>query len=201
MNNNNKPAAIILAAGTSSRMGENKMLKHWRGKPLLTYAMNAAMDAKTSGMLAFVAAVCGRDNTQTAKLAAAADIVINNADYQSGIASSLICGINALPKQCPAALVMLGDMPSIRRADIAAVIDKWNETNADIIAAAHNGKRGHPVLLSAQTFPRIRTLSGDTGARDIFAEFDFCPANAGRGVLMDIDTPEQIKDTTTKAAV
>ncbi|MGI9338715.1 MAG: nucleotidyltransferase family protein [Gammaproteobacteria bacterium] len=188
-----KPAAIILAAGASSRMGENKMLKQWRGKPLLCYALGAAMDAKKAGLLSFVAAVCGRDARQTAKLLAAADAVVCNADYRRGIASSLICGLDALPNACCGVVVFLGDMPCICRADIAAVITLWQKSDCDIAAAAYQGKRGHPVLLSARVFNRVRKLSGDAGARALFDDCDMRLANAGRGVLTDMDTPEQMK--------
>lgn len=183
----------MLAAGASSRMGENKLLKHWRGKPLLCHAIGAAADAKKAGLLSFVAAVCGRDARQTAKLLAAADAVVCNADYRRGIASSLICGLNALPKECCGVMVFLGDMPCVCRADIAAVIGKWRASNCDIVAAAYRGKRGHPVFLSARVFDRARNLSGDTGARALFDCCSLQLAEAGRGVLTDMDTPEQMK--------
>lgn len=187
-----KPAAVILAAGASSRMGDNKLLKQWRGKPLLCYAVNAAADAKAAGLLSFVAAVCGRDARMTKRILAPADAVVHNADYRRGIASSLICGLDALPAQCCGVVVLLGDMPCITRADIAAVITMWEETNCDIVAAAHKGKRGHPVLLSGRVLPKVRQLSGDIGASALFGAFDIRLANAGRGVLTDIDTPEQM---------
>ena len=105
--NENKLAAIVLAAGTSVRMGGNKLLKQWRGKPLLSHCFAAVMDGKNAGLFSFVAAVCGCDAAQTSKLLAAADKIVYNRNYQSGMSSSLICGLDALPQSCAGALIFL----------------------------------------------------------------------------------------------
>lgn len=189
-----KPAAIVLAAGASSRMGDNKMLKLWRGKPLLCYAVAAAMDARAAGLLSFVAVVCGRDFLETSKLAADADVVVCNDDYRRGIASSLIKGLDSLPHGCRAVVVLLGDMPHVCRGDIAVVVDEWRRCGCDIVVAEYAGGRGHPVLLSARVFDKVRRLSGDNGARVLFDSCNVRFVNAGRGVVVDMDTPEQMKD-------
>ena len=192
--NENKLAAIVLAAGTSVRMGGNKLLKQWRGKPLLSHCFAAVMDGKNAGLFSFVAAVCGCDAAQTSKLLAAADKIVYNRNYQSGMSSSLICGLDALPQSCAGALIFLGDMPIVSRADIAAVAGVWHKCRGecDMVVAAHNGKCGNPVLLSARMFWRVRKLTLDTGARALFADSDVRLAKAGRGVLLDMDTPEDM---------
>ncbi len=200
MNCEKKPWGIILAAGSSSRMrGENKLLKLWRGKPLLAAAAATVRDAKNAGLIAGAIGVTGRDSEKTAKLLSpAAEVIAHNPKYKSGIASSLHCALAELPRECPAVLVFLGDMPQVARADIAAVVQLWREENCAITVPAHKQKRGNPVLISARLFANLRALGGDTGARALFSENETREAEAGPGVLFDIDSPEELRGEKNK---
>ena len=189
-------AIVILAAGTSSRMGDNKLLQKWRGKPLLAYAVETAAEVKRAGIVDFVVGVTGRDGDDTGKLFCnAADVVVHNDDYASGMSSSLRCGLSALPARCAAVLVMLGDMPLVKFDDVAAVVNVWRQYNdeVDVAVAAHNGKRGNPVLFSARLFAKVKELEGDTGARALFGGYNVREVETGAGVLFDIDMREQLE--------
>ena len=189
-------AAILLAAGESRRTGAcNKLLYEWNGKPLLLHAVTTLRAARRAGILQKVVAVTGHEAEKTTTLLAADVInVVFNPDYASGMASSLQCALKTLEKlddTTDAALVFLADMPEVTAEDIAALVDAFNRSRADIVIPTHRGKRGNPVLLSRSQFPRIMQLEGDVGARALFADAKTLTMETGDGVLLDLDAPAQ----------
>ena len=163
---------------------------------MLSYAVETAAEVKRAGIVDFVVGVTGRDGDDTGKLLCnAADVVVHNDDYARGMSSSLRRGLSALPARCAAVLVMLGDMPLVKFDDVAAVVNVWRECgdDVDVVVAAHNGKRGNPVLFSARLFAKVKELKGDTGARALFGGYNVREVETGAGVLFDIDMREQLE--------
>ena len=176
--------AILLAAGTSARFGDNKLLRPWRGKPLVCHAAGILAKAQHAGLIQRTVAVCGRDAEAVAALLEMP--TINNPDYESGMASSLRRGLQEVGGD-DAVLVMLADMPLVQVEDIAAVTAAFG--TADIVVPAYQGKRGNPVLLGRRHFATLSKLQGDIGARALFAEHVIAEVPTGSGVLFDIDRP------------
>lgn len=185
-------AAIALAAGMSSRMGVNKLLQEWRGKALLRWTVEAAVasDAKP------VIVVTGHDATSTEGVLRGLDVVIvRNPAYRDGLSTSLRAGLSALPESADGALVMLGDMPEVSANLLNRMIAGFSPPDGrSICVAAHEGKRGNPVLWSRAFFGDIARITGDTGARGLLAanEEQLCEIETGAGVLRDVDTPEAL---------
>lgn len=186
-------AGIVLAAGTSSRMGRNKLIETVRGKPLVRHAADAALASRLDPVLV----VTGHEAAKVgAALGGASVTLVHNSDYREGLSTSLREGIAAVPQNCDGAMVLLGDMPGISPALIDRLIAAFDPAaNRAICVAVADGHRGHPVLWSRAFFGEIAALSGDKGARDLLA------AHAGQSVeieagddapLTDIDTEEAL---------
>lgn len=187
-------AAIILAAGTSSRMGTNKLLLPIDGSPMLNHAIDAALYSQVCR----VVVVAGHDGAAIVRLCSEYTTQIaHNPDYASGMASSIRTGIDALPADIDAALIMLGDMPYITAAELDRLIEAHRAAPSSICVPEHRGRRGNPLLWPRRFFPVLRKLEGDTGARALLPRFaghvhavDFeSPA-----ILLDCDTPETLPD-------
>jgi CTP:molybdopterin cytidylyltransferase MocA/xanthine/CO dehydrogenase XdhC/CoxF family maturation factor len=186
-------AGIVLAAGTSSRMGRNKLIETVHGKALVRHAADAALASRLDPVLV----VTGHEAAKIgAALNGAPATLVHNSDYRQGLSTSLRSGIAAVPESCDGAMVLLGDMPGISPALIDKLIAAFDPAagRAICVATAH-GHRGHPVLWSRAFFKEIAALSGDKGARELLE------AHAGQSTeieagddapLTDIDTQEAL---------
>lgn len=186
-------AAIVLAAGLSSRMGTNKLLAELNGKPLLLHAVEAAVNSAVDS----VVVVTGNDAEKAAgALAALCVTPIHNPDFARGLSTSLKAGIAAVSEDCDGALILLGDMPGITPALIDKMIAAFDpDEGRAICVAARHGKRGNPVLWARRFFPEIMALEGDVGAKHLMAMNDdlVCEVEAADdSPLTDIDTPEAL---------
>jgi molybdenum cofactor cytidylyltransferase len=184
--------AIVLAAGLSSRMGANKLLQEWRGKPLLRWTVEAALASEARPVIV----VTGYEASNTEAALRGLDVVfVRNPGYRDGLSGSLKAGLSALPDSADGALIMLGDMPEVGPALLNRLIAAFSPPDGrSICVAAHDGKRGNPVLWSHAYFGEIATISGDTGAKQLLAEHEeqLCEIEADGGVLRDIDTPDAL---------
>jgi CTP:molybdopterin cytidylyltransferase MocA/xanthine/CO dehydrogenase XdhC/CoxF family maturation factor len=187
-------AGIVLAAGTSSRMGRNKLTAIVADKPLVRHAVDTALGAALDPVMV----VTGHDDAALrAVLEDAPVIFVHNSKYAEGLSTSLRAGIAALPAHCDGALILLGDMPAISadlvRRTVAAFQPSAGRT---ICVATAQGQRGHPVLWGRQLFAEIETLHGDSGARGLMAAHpeQVVEIEAGdESALIDIDTPQALK--------
>jgi molybdenum cofactor cytidylyltransferase len=184
-------AALVLAAGTSSRMGENKLLADWKGKPIVRRTVEAALASHADSVLV----VTGHEQNEV--LAALGDLKVkfaHNADYAEGLSTSLRVGLKALP-DCDGAIVLLGDMPEIAPTLIDRMIAAFSpDDGRAIVLATRHGKRGNPVLWARRFFADMETVSGDTGAKHLIGANEelACEVEAGDEVLSDIDTPDEL---------
>ena len=180
---------MVLAAGHSSRMGAaNKLLADLGGQPLVTHIIDQLSDA---GMPSPFVVIGSRADEVRAAIGNRAARFVIAPDYADGLSASLRAGIAALPPDCGAALVCLGDMPrvgtaSLRRLAAAA-------TSAEMIAVpVWAGKRGNPVLWGRAHFAALCLLQGDVGGKALLSEQAHHVvevAASDDGVLTDVDTP------------
>ncbi len=185
-------AAIVLAAGLSSRMGSNKLLQEWRGKPLLRWAVEAALASQAEPVIV----VTGHEAAKIeAALSGLGVKFVHNAQFHEGLSTSLKTGLSAVPSTADGALVLLGDMPQINAGLIDRMIAAFSPADGrSICIAMHQQRRGNPVLWARRFFPEIEGLAGDAGAKtllDVHEEL-VCEIDADSGVLRDIDTPEAL---------
>jgi molybdenum cofactor cytidylyltransferase len=189
-----KVAAIVLAAGRSSRMaGANKLLELIDGDPIVRLVAGIALAAGASPVIV----VTGFD---AARIAEALDdlkvTIVHNAAFEEGLSSSLRTGLSALPADRDGALVLLGDMPEIETSDLAALMAAFavNGRQAICVPVRH-GKRGNPVLWGAAYFAEMMRISGDVGAKQLMARHPerVTEVAAGSdGIFADVDTPSDL---------
>lgn len=186
-------AAILLAAGRSTRMGaQNKLLAEVDGKPMVRHVAEHLKASKVTRITAVLGheAARVRDALQDFGL----DFV-ENPDFADGLSTSVKAGVAALPANCDGFIVCLGDMPTVRREDIDRLIAAFNPVEGRAICIpVHHGKRGNPVLFARRFADEMAGLEGDSGARRLIGahEDEVCEVDTEGGVLLDIDTPDAL---------
>ena len=181
-------AAIILAAGSASRMGQPKQLLDWGGRPLVRVVAEHALAARLDRVLVVVGA---SGDAVAAALAGLPIDLIDNPAYAEGQSTSLHAGVAALGPREDAALILLGDQPFVTPAVIGRIAAEWRSCRASIVAPAYQGQRGNPVLFARAVFPELLATSGDQGARAILA------ADPSRVHLVQFDDPRPLVDIDT----
>ncbi len=122
--------------------------------------------------------------------------VVFNAEFATGLASSLKAGVAALPADASGALVALGDMPGVSSADFDRLIKAFQDAGGSaIVRATHGGKRGNPVILPRSLFGAVARLEGDTGARQLVESglADVVDVEIGAAASVDVDTPDALE--------
>ncbi|HEV7602985.1 MAG TPA: molybdopterin-binding/glycosyltransferase family 2 protein [Bradyrhizobium sp.] len=192
---NRKVAAVILAAGRSTRMGgPNKLLAELGGKTLVRIVAEQALASKASDVIV----VTGHQAGEVEKSLAGLKVrFVRNPDFADGLASSVKAGIAAVPDAADAAVVCLGDMPLIDAHLIDRLIEVFQPDRGGLIALpVSDGRRGNPVLWSRRFFSELMTLDGDIGARHLIAKHGEAVAEVpveGHGAFLDIDTPQALE--------
>jgi len=157
---------IILAAGQSKRMREmNKLLIKIDNQTMIEKIVDISLKSSANNTIV----VLGYENDILQRILDNKKITtIVNKEYLKGQSSSLQLGISALPEDCDAALIMLGDMPNINSRLINQLIENYNPNdNKSIIIPTYKNKKGNPVLIDREFFPDILSIKGDKGAKDI----------------------------------
>ncbi|MGN6309061.1 MAG: NTP transferase domain-containing protein [Xanthobacteraceae bacterium] len=196
-----KIAAVVLAAGRSTRMGgPNKMLAELGGKPLVRMVTEQALASKASPVIV----VTGHQADEVEKALKGLDVTfVRNPDFASGLASSVKTGISAVPVEAAGAMVCLGDMPLIDARLIDKLIGAFSpERGSLIVVPTCDGRRGNPVLWSRRFFGELTGLSGDIGGRHLVDHHSEAVVEVpvdGDGAFLDIDTP-QVLEVVQRAA-
>jgi molybdenum cofactor cytidylyltransferase len=192
---NRNVAAIVLAAGRSTRMGgPNKLLAELDGKKLVRIATEQALASKASEVII----VTGHQADLVEQALSGLKVkFVRNPDFAGGLASSVKAGIAAVPANADGAVICLGDMPLIDAKLIDRLIDAFEPDRGHLIALpVSDGRRGNPVLWSRRFFPELMTLDGDVGARHLIAKHAEAVAEVpveGFGAFLDIDTPQALE--------
>jgi molybdenum cofactor cytidylyltransferase len=192
---NRQVAAIILAAGRSTRMGgPNKLLAELGGKPLVRLVTEQALASKAKGVIV----VTGHQAELVEKALQGFDVkFVRNPDFAEGLASSVKAGVAAVRDEADGAVICLGDMPMISAQLIDHLIEAFAPDRGNLIAVpVSDGRRGNPVLWSRRFFNELMTLDGDIGARHLIAKHTEAVAEVpveGFGAFLDIDTPQALE--------
>jgi molybdenum cofactor cytidylyltransferase len=184
-------AAVILAAGGSSRFGQTKQLLPFRGKTLVRTIVDAACEAGCSPVIV----VIGSDGERIHRELAHANVIeVWNTNWQRGIGSSIRTGVQALIDQVPdvaAVLLLVCDQPAVNAGFVERLIATREATNKDIVACSYADTVGVPALFDRSLFKELLALGNESGAKSMIlrnnervAQFAF-PEGA-----IDIDTRE-----------
>lgn len=181
--------AIVLAAGTASRMGTQKLLLPLGGRPLVCYAVEAAGQSAADT----VVVVLGHMADEVARaLPEGRWRMVVNPNFGSGMASSLRAGLLALPRSAAGAVVMLGDEPLVEARTVDAVLSAAARAPDHIHVATYAGRRGHPAYFPARLFPELAAIEGDEGGRSVISRHVELvrEVELGEARDLDADTPQ-----------
>jgi molybdenum cofactor cytidylyltransferase len=185
-------AALVLAAGRSSRMGgPNKLLAEIGGRPLVA-------DEVLRSRARPVIVVTGHERERVeAALAGLPVDFVHNPKFADGLGTSLKTGVAAVPAQADGVIVCLGDMPQVDAALIDRLVGALDPGKGALIALPTiAGQRGNPVVWSRRFFPDLMAVEGDVGARYLIGRYAEAVVEVpltGNAALTDIDTPEALE--------
>ena len=191
-------AAVVLAAGLSSRMGSNKLLSDLNGRALIKHTVERLQVAAIDEVIV----VTGNQADEVkAALAGHKLRFVHNADYAQGLSTSIKAGIAAVDGY-DAAFVCLGDMPLIEAADLNRMIAAFKaDEGRSLVAPVLGRKLGNPVLWGQEHFADLMALTGDRGARSLIEtrrDQIVEVAVTHDGILLDADTPEALAEIKAK---
>jgi molybdenum cofactor cytidylyltransferase len=191
-------AGILLAAGTSSRMGQNKLLLELDGEPLLRRAARRALEAGLSPLIVVLGHEADRARAELAGLPCRPVI---NPDFEEGITSSLHAGLAAIPDDASALVVILADMPNVTSEMFEGLAHRYRTGTAPLVISDYQGVNAPPMLYDRSLFGELAAMPGPGCGRQVVKrhrdEADVCtwPAAA----LADVDVPEDYERARTAA--
>ena len=189
-------AGVVLAAGASRRFagGAQTLVAPAAGKPVVRWTVERILASRLDA----VVVVTGHDaDGVRAALDRLPVRIVHNPAFARGLGASLQAGVAALSDDAAAAVIALGDQPTVSTAVIDSLIDAWHERRMPIVAPLYRGVRGNPVLFARSLFAELQAVGGDHGARDIIA------GSPDRATLVDVDAdmPLDVDDRSSLDAV
>jgi molybdenum cofactor cytidylyltransferase len=181
-------AAVVLAAGESRRFGGAKQLAELNGRTLLEHVLALADEAGLAPIVAVVPVWLTRPRAMDdARLR-----WVRNPHPERGMSHSLRLGFGALEPGTDAAVILLGDQPTIPPAAIAALLAARGEK--PIVAAMSAGRLAPPIVIERSHFDVVRQPSGDIGLRDVLnAHPEWVAAVEVPEPVADVDTPDDLR--------
>ena len=190
-----KVIALILAAGSSIRMGaKNKLLANVIGKPMITHVV----DAIRQSLVNSVVVVTGYEREQIENVLSQHNIsFVYNENFKAGLSESLKVGLKEIPDDVDGVLICLGDMPLLTSTIIDNLIKAFDPIEGRSICVPINGrKRGNPVLWDKSYLTEMTEIVGDVGAKKLlekYSDYVFEVSFEEDNVLIDVDTPDLLK--------
>ena len=181
-------SGIILAAGSSTRLGRPKQLLDLGGVPVLEHVVQAALSSPLDEIV-LVLGHAAREIAEALPPRGRVRVALNP-DHALGQSTSLKVGLRAADAESRAALILLGDQPGIRVDAIEAVLATWLRIEPLAVQAAYEGRSAHPTLFDRRVWRELEGATGDEGARVILARHPEWRALAevGGHAPDDIDT-------------
>ncbi|MEO6282861.1 MAG: nucleotidyltransferase family protein [Dyadobacter sp.] len=184
-------AIIILAAGSSSRLGEPKQLLKYRNKSLIRHITEAAAETVGSNVIVVTGSNAELIQNEIQDLSIQ---LVHNAGWQTGMASSIVTGIvklTSLLRHCKGAVIAVSDQPFVTSTLFHDLIHASIQNGTGIVASSYDQTAGTPVFFSPPYFPDLTQLTGTEGAKKLIKRFQSdattVPFPLGN---MDIDTQE-----------
>jgi molybdenum cofactor cytidylyltransferase len=181
-------AGILLAAGFARRMGRQKLLLAFRGKPIVRWAAEAL-----AAHVGDLVVVTGQEEAAARQaLVGLTARFVRNPRPHEGQGSSIAVGVGALKPWTRAAIVALGDQPRVPGDVLPALLAAWERSHRLVVAPVYRGVQGTPVLFAADLFGELAVLTGDAGARALVQgkpeRVELVPFDVP--MPADVDTPE-----------
>ncbi len=194
-------AGIVLAAGSASRMGHNKLLDRIDGEPLVRRAARRAVEAG----LAPVLVVVGHEAERVAEALEGLPVRLVRCEaWAQGQGESLAAGVSAVPDDAEAAVVVLADMPLVDAAMIAAVVERCRTTGATVVTGSYGGVTAPPTLYSRGVLPELLSGAAEGRGRAMVRRLGSAVERVDlpSWAMADVDRPsdlERVRDVAGKA--
>lgn len=192
-------AALVLAGGASQRLGRPKQIEPWGEGTLLSHVLTEVAKGPFDHRFVVLGA-------EAERILAEVDftdwVVVENLEWESGMASSLRVGLDAILRltRAESVLIFLGDQPEIDQDVVAALLQARRRTQRQVIVPKYRYEWGNPVLVERPLWGRLMSLEGDAGAKPLFkahpewVEEVWFEARPPR----DVDTADDIEDLRPK---
>jgi molybdenum cofactor cytidylyltransferase len=185
-------AAVVLAAGASRRFGEdNKLLARIDGRTLI----EGVVRALAVGGVTDIVVVTGHDRTSIETALRGRPVrFVHNANWETGMGSSIAAGIAAVDESAAAAFVAPGDVPLLSASLVGSLIDAWAGTERIVYPATQSGEQRNPVLWPRRHFGALLALPPNTGAKALLqlVASECLAVVADDAALSDVDTPADL---------
>lgn len=179
-------AGLVLAAGAGTRFGDcSKLLADLHGRPVVEHVIDAMCSVTELARVVVVLGARADELLAAVEFGRAETVICEN--WRTGLASSLACGVAALTG-AERVIVCLGDSPTVRPVLVRRLLSAPPGARA-----IYDGRPGHPVVLGPDQLTRLRSLSGDVGARELLGEGPLIECGdlaSGR----DVDTTEDLEE-------
>ncbi len=187
-----RTAAIILAAGGSSRFGSPKQLARMEDQTFIERVIDVALTSQARPVIA----VLGAEVEQSRAILSDRPVeIIINRDWARGQSTSMKAGLSALPPTVSSAVFLLVDQPGLLPETVDALIQGHRQSLAPIVWPEFEGRRGNPVLFDRSLFPELMAISGDTGGRPLLHAYGEQAERVrvtDQAILIDIDRSEEL---------
>lgn len=165
--------AVILAAGRGTRFeAGDKLMATWRGRALIEYPISAASAARSCGLIGEIVVVA-RSDSPVVRIASAAGCRVVHPDpaHGNGLSASLKAGVGTVRPDAAAALILLGDQPTVELAAISQLLTAADPLRSALVRARYPGTDdpGHPVLIGRDHFDLVNRASADRGVNGVTA--------------------------------
>ena len=180
---------IVLGAGESRRMGQQKLLLPYGGVPVIRHIVNILLDSNLEN----VGVVTGKDKVPVEECLSDLNVLFtHNEDYEKGMLSSVRTGVVLAQSLNTDMMILLGDQPMIQGKVVNELVSGWSEDEEGIHVASYDSKRGHPVIIHRCFFDEILRDFDDEGLRGLLKRYPEKVSEIemfDKRVLIDMDYP------------
>jgi molybdenum cofactor cytidylyltransferase len=191
---NREIAILLLAAGSSSRLGRSKQLVSIKGQPLLLKSMNAAIETGIENIIVVLGA---NEEAHRQVIKDTGIHMVVNTDWKKGMGNSLKAGLSYLLQQTPraeAVITMVCDQPLINSDHLIKLVSEYKSSESVIVASFYQGVAGVPVLFDRTLFSELLLLPDDAGAKKIIQQHSHLVKTVPfPGGEIDIDTEDDLR--------
>jgi len=184
-------SVIVLAAGSSKRMGEAKMLLPWGNTTVIEQVVSVFVSA---GVDDIIVVTGGHKAEIESRMVNHPVRTVHNDEYASGeMLSSLQCGLRALKPQAEATLVALGDQPQVLERSVRMVCEAFRTMKSNLVVPSYQMRRGHPWLVARPLWDDLLRMKSPQSPREFLNEHknEIHYINMDDpNILADLDTPE-----------
>jgi molybdenum cofactor cytidylyltransferase len=182
-------AGVVLAAGTSTRFGRNKLLLVLDGESLARRAARTAIAAELDPVIVVLGHEAERVREEISDLPVR---TIVNSDYARGINTSLAAGVAAVPAEAEAVVVLLADMPHVTAGMVSRVVQAFRDTLAPIIASRYEGAQAPPTLYARSLFGELGGSEGEGSGKSVVRRHasELVAIDWPKRALADVDREE-----------